>query len=227
MYQQFIPQGPTPQPDPVVIDRTRILDETEYWPNPLACPDWPFLTGAMGYDGPRGRQAAQSRLETIGRYLNRGARQLKVPSPAEREDALISTFKRQNGKWHALGITGLTPLGMMAEQDAELIVEACHLRGYLRKLDAIAEQEVKEEEERRTREARHRLAEFRRVVPAEVEKLNGLKEAAARHQQRLDDEKAFNQVHGLRQHIDALHADAVGAAHRLGLSAPASPLIED
>lgn len=227
MYPQFIPQGPTPQADTVRIDRTQVLDPVEFWPKPLDCPDWPFLTGTMQYDGPRGRRGAEARLEVIGQHLNRGARQLKVPTQAEREYAVAATFKRQNGPWYALGITGLAPLGMMAEREAELMVQACHLRGYLRKLDALAEQEVKAEHQRREHEARHTLAEFRRIVPAEVEELNSLKEAAARHQQRLDDERAASQAHALRQHIDTLHAAAVNAAHKLGLSAPASPLIED
>jgi hypothetical protein len=60
-----------------------------------------------------------------------------------------------------------------------------------------------------------------------IEELNGLAEASARHQQRIDDEKAFHRANGLRQSVIDQHRHAVAAAHTLGLGAPDAPQIGD
>lgn len=226
MLQQVIPQGPTRAPESI-IDRTQILKPEQFWPNAADCPDWPALRPTEQYLGPRGKAGAEQRLEAVGRGLNRGHGKLRVPMPAEVEAEFARTFRRSGSTWYHLGIRELSALGMMAEGDAGLIVEACHLRGYLRKLEAKATQEVDEAKRRRANEARQTLEDYRATVPAEIEEIKSLAEAAARHRQRLDDEKAFDRSHMLRQHIEGLHNYAIQAAHTLGLSVPDAPQILD
>lgn len=225
MYQQF-PMGPERKPAPSTrMDRTRILDPKDIWRDPMACPDWPALTGNMRYDGVRGKTGAEARLETIGHYLNRGEGALRVPTEDEREAQFAVTFRRSGSfaNWHAMGIHNLSPLGMMAEADAMLMVEACHIRGYLRKLEAAAQRDADVVQERKLAEARHTLAEYRRTVPAEIEEHDGLAEAVARHKQRIEDERAFDRSRAIRDHVATLHSAAVQAAHTLGLGVPDAP----
>lgn len=223
MQQQVIPQGPTKVAEMVAIDRTMIFDPVELWSDPLACPDWPHLPGTMRYDGPRGRHAAEARLERVGQILNRGPGNLKAPTKVEREEVIARFFKRSGGKWHTLGLRDLSPAGVISQDEADMIVEAAHLRGYLRKLDAQAVRETEAREEQRLREARRTLANYRETAPAEIEEIKTLAEAVARHQQRLDDEKAFARSQMLRQHVETLHGAAVMAAHALSLSVPDAP----
>ncbi|MFC3440756.1 hypothetical protein ACFOKF_06000 [Sphingobium rhizovicinum] len=225
MYQQFIPQGPTPTPPATIIDRTAIFDPAEFWPNAMDCPDWPHLTGNLRYDGPRGKVGAEGRLQNIGAYLNRG-RELRKPSEEERAQEVARLFRRSGGHWYALGITNLSPAGVLAETEACLIVEACHLRGYLRKLEAQAVQAEEAKARRKLADARHTLAQYRATVPAEVEEIKALSEAVARHKQRLEDERAVARSQMLRDHVATMLSAAVSAAHTLGEEAPAHPAFD-
>ncbi|MBB4099784.1 hypothetical protein [Sphingomonas kyeonggiensis] len=224
MYQQHIPVGPDAGKAPTSkIDRTQLLDPAQYWPDATKCPDWPLLTGTMRYDGERGQRGAERRLETIGQYLNRAPGELRSPTAEEREEAFAKMFRRTGSNWHALGILNLSPLGMMVEAEAGLIVEACHLRGYLRKLQVAADHAVEAARRAKQAEARRTLEDYRATAPAEIEEFRSLAEAVARHQQRLDDERAFDRSRALRQHVETLHSAAVQAAHTLGLGVPDAP----
>lgn len=226
MLHQVIPQGPTP---PVAAksapDRTHILDPKDFWSNLRDCPDWPHLGPNQRYDGPRGRTGAEARLENIGGHLNRSAPSLHVPSADERTSEFARTFKRSGSfsNWYALGIIDLSPLGRTVEGDAMMMVEACHIRGYLLKLDDADLRDAQAAEQRKQAEARRTLENYRATALAEIEEINALAEAVTRHQQRLDDERAVARSQMLRAHVGTLHSAAVQAAHTLGLGVPDAP----
>ena len=111
----------------------------------------------------------------------------------------------------------------MAENDAMLMVEACHLRGYLRKLDDAAVRDAEAAEQRKLADARRTLERYRADVPARIAEIDSLAEAAARHQQRIDDERAVLRTQELRRHLRETHSAAVIAAHTLGLGVPDAP----
>lgn len=224
MYQQFIPHGPDKAPAATSrIDRTQILDPKDYWRNPADCPDWPVLGSNTHYSGPRGKAGAEARLEAIGQHLNRGTGALRVPTEDEREQHFAATFRRTGSNWYRWGINNLSPLGMAVEGSAELMAEACHLRGYLRKLAIVEARQVESAEASKQHAARRTLEDYRASVAGEIEAIDALTEAVARHEQRLADEKAVSQRYGLRQQLTARHSAAVQAAHVLGLSVPDAP----
>jgi hypothetical protein len=224
MFHQVIPHGPAPDAGAKSSpDRTQILDPRDYWQTASSCPDWPRVSGTRRYDGPVGKVGAEQRLEAIGSYLNRGASTLHVPTSDERASEFARIFKHDGGTWYSLGINNLSPLGRLAEGEADLIVEACHIRGYLRKLEAQAVRDAEAKEQAKLSEARRTLENYRTTALAEIEEINSLAEAAARHEQRLADEQAAARTRMLRQHVGVLHSAAVGAAHTLGLSVPDAP----
>lgn len=226
MLHQVIPQGPTPTvAAKSAPDRTHILDPKDFWPNLRDCPDWPHLGANQRYDGPRGRAGAEARLENIGRHLNRSAPSLHVPSADERTSEFARTFKRSGSfsNWYSLGVIDLSPLGRMVEGDAMMMVEACHIRGYLRKLDDAVLRDAEAAEQRKQADARRTLERYRADTPERIEEINSLAEAAARHQQRIDDEAACRRRHMLIQCVGAGHSEAVAAAHSLGLGVPDAP----
>lgn len=219
-----IPVGPARTPAPTTkIDRTQILDPREYYRDPLACPDWPVVGPNQGYDGQRGRAGAEARLQAIGLYLNRGEGALRAPTDDEREQVFAATFRRSGSVWYYMGINNLSPLGMMVESDAQLMAEACHLRGYLRKLDVQEKAAAEDAEARRKNEARRTLDEYRRTVADQIAEIESLNEAVARHKQAMEDEAAVPRQYGLRQRLDANYRAAVNAAHTLGLGVPDAP----
>ncbi len=216
--------GPNRTPEPSTkVDRTQILDPKDYWRDPATCPDWPALTGTQRYDGPRGKAGAEQRLQTIGQYLNRGPGALRVPTPDERDQHFAATFRRTGSPWHHMGMNELSPAGRFVEAEAELMAEACHLRGYLRKLEMKAAADEKAAAEYRLSSARNTLDDYRRGAPTEIAEIEALAEAVARHKQREEDERAVSRRYALIQSLNARHSAAVSAAHTLGLSVPDAP----
>jgi len=222
MLQEAILPGASRAPE-TKIDRTMIFDPINVWPDALDCPDWPMLTATMRYEGPRGRYGAEARLESVAACLNRGDGRLTAPNDGDRDAVISRTFKRAGSKWAALGLRDLSPLGMMAEAEADLIVEACHLRGYLRKLDALEVKAAKDKERRELAQARYTLDSYGPEAAGELAEYAELAEAAARHEQRIADEAASRRARALRDHMIAVHGEAVSAARRLDEQPPAAP----
>jgi hypothetical protein len=203
---------------PDVIDRTQVLDPLEFWPKPTDCPDWKVFTGITG------KRGAEMRLEAIGQALNRGAGKLRSPTEKERLALIAQTFRRSGSDWHQrFGIMGLSSASHMVYEDANLIVEACFLRGYMRKLEVQEDDQKSTVSQQALHRARRTLDNYRDTARPQIEEFHSLAEAAARHQQRLDDEKAFDRSADLRRQVANLHRDAVAAAHTLGLSVPDAP----
>lgn len=206
-------------------DRTHILQPKDFWPNVRECPDWPLVTTGSGFDGQRGKAGAEARLENIGRFLNRGATTLHAPTADDRTAEFAKTFRRSGtfASWPSLGIYNLSPLGMLAEESAMLMVEACHIRGYLLKLEAATKRDAEAAEQRKQAEARRTLEDYRAKAPEHVAEINALADAVARHRQREEDERAVSMDRMHRDQLDTLHSAAVRAAHTLGLSVPDAP----
>ena len=215
------------------IDRTMILDPAELWPDPLDCPDWPYETGTRRYEGLRGRVGAEARLDMLARHLNRGASQdrngglvLRAPTKAERDAMFARTFRREGARWYDLGLIDLAPADRVVEADAGVIVDAAHVRGYLRKLDAL-EAKAAEDKERREREQAQRAVDgYATALANGRTEIASLAEAVARHEQRIADERAFARAHSLKQTLSMGHFDAVQAARKLGIEPPPAPKFE-
>lgn len=139
----------------------RLVSKEDYWPNERACPDWPMLGKGQVYSGRTGKAGAEERLEALGRYLNRGSISLHVPTADERSAEFARVFKRRGTKWYSFGIVDLSPLGMMTEDEAGMMIEACHIRGYLRKLEAASIRDAEAAEQRKQAEARRTLEDCR------------------------------------------------------------------
>lgn len=206
-------------------DRTRILDPKDYWPDPLKCPDWPQLRQGQVANGIVGKRGAEMQLEGMGQRLNRHGYKLRVPTAADRAQEIARMFRPSGGDWQHLGIANLSVLGIASREDANLIVEACHIRGYLRKLAAQEERAAEAADRQRLANARSTLDNYRAEAPARIENVKALSEAAARHQQRLDDEQAWHNLRGAKQNLDGFYSEAVRAAHELGLHVPDAPEI--
>lgn len=227
MFGKPFPVPGRSAPPPPAIDMTHVLDPAEFWPDPMNCPDWPLEysdgVSTRRYEGPRGKAGAEMRMQMLGSTLNRGATSLRKPTQEERAAEFARVFKRSGSPFYRYGINDLSARDRLTEDRASLMVDALHVRGYLRKLEATVAREAEAKEQRRLADARRALDEYRKMVPVEIEEINSLAEAVARHQQRLDDERAFGRSRMLREHVGALHSQAVTAAHALGLSVPDAP----
>lgn len=208
-------------------DLTLALDATTLWPDPESCPDWPLyrdnLSAQMNSIG--GRKDAEDRLQALGGALNRGPGRLVPPTKAMAERALAEHFSPGNAgnwRWDVLGLTDKRP-SRATNQVADLIVEAAHIRGYLRKLDARTKRAAQEAAEREELRARQTLVDFNAHAKRLVEEYASLADAAQRHQQRLDDEKAFGRRSHIPQELSFAHFDACRAASKLGVERPELP----
>lgn len=197
------------------MDRTQILDVEKLWPKPSDCPDWPIETATRRYEGRRGRAGALEQLERLNLVLNRSGN-VHAPNEHEREGAFGRVFAPHGSMFHELGIKNLRALDRTTEEQAYLIVQAAHLRGYLRKLDAQDVADAAAKERRDRAEAERTLDSWLTEVSERGKEYAALEEAAARHQQRIDDEKAFTRRREIA--INMRHAlfPARQAAAKLG-----------
>lgn len=224
MLQETKQMGSDRAPE-TLPDRTRILDPQEYWPNPLKCPDWPALRPGQVVNGIIGKRGAEMQLEALSHRFNPGGYKLRPPTDDDRAREISRLFRPSGADWHHLGIPNLSVGNRNVVQEANLIVEACHIRGYLRKLEVQEKESAESADRQRLAEARKKLDSYRANAPERIANIEALSEAAARHQQRLDDERAFYNLRGAKQSLDGFYSDAVRAAHELGLSVPDAPEI--
>lgn len=210
------------------LDRTRILDIEKLWPDPLDCPDWPieFNHGhtQRRYNGRKGRDGAVEQLERLGELLNRGGR-LHKPTAEEREDAFNRVFTRGGASFRPAQELGLdlSPLDRTTEKQAEMIIQAAHVRGYIRKLDALQARAAEDEKRRKTEAAQKTVDGFAVLVDSSRKELTELAEAEARHRQRIEDERAFARCSDIRKNLMLAHGEARMAAHQLGVEEPPKP----
>jgi len=216
-----------------VADLTLIFDPAEVWPDPDACPDWPLTPqqNAQGL-GFVGLKAAGERLEHLQHVLGRSA-PLAPPTDEEREALRRRYFVeysadenngqgRNVGPWSiSLGLRGVSWRDHTTESTARMIVEALHVRGYLRKLDAMAERHKVVAEDHKRRGLQQTLDAY--PNQSLLDEYASLAEAAARHQQRLDDEKAFHRRAEIKRNFTFGYSAVTAAARELGVQPPPLP----
>jgi hypothetical protein len=107
------------------------------------------------------------------------------------------------------------------------VLESVHIRGHLRRLDAAAELEAKRKKEAETARLRDKAGGWPARERNLLDELAAVQEGAERHQQRLDDERAFLRVRELRQALTLGRREAVSAAQSLGIAEPSAPEVEE
>jgi len=207
------------------IDRTQILDVEKLWPKPSDCPDWPLLMGHQRYGGRVGRVGAEEKLEQLSAILNRSGK-VHAPSEHEREAAFDRVFIAKGNAFHYYGLQNLSALNRLTEDQAQLIVEAAHVRGYLRKLDAQEAKAKARAEEDKIASARKTLDGYHRLIERTRAELAERAEAEARHRQRIEDEQAAAHCAVIRKNAGLAYPDAAKAAAVLGVDAPPRPNLD-
>lgn len=200
------------------VDLTMTLDPVAIWPDPETCPDWPLTTDSFnrGMNPPRSLSQALEHLSHLSRALNDG-KPVTAPSDAQRAELHERYFTARTNPyathrvWDALGLTDIRAASPGVNSTAEQIVQACHLRGYIRKLserDRLA----------RERAEAHRIASLQAKVadtPAMLARFEAeLAEAEKgekRHLQRLADERDAARAAELRVAIAAIKSEAAQA----------------
>ena len=214
-----------------VPDLTQLRDPAALWPEPSDCPDWPYsVTGERSGDPPN-RELAEARLANHIVALHGEDATLRAPTEAEIETAISRYFSpmepgSRSGKsdrFEALGFAGLNKALSDNGGFALRIVESTHLRGWLRKLDAQAELGDAAQTERAERELKARVHRYTGVRDGHLSEINRLAEAEARHLQAKADKLAHARCVELRRALRISHADAEGAAKKLGTTVPELP----
>lgn len=209
------------------VDLTLVFDLAEVWPDPEACPDWPrrLMQTSQGL-AVQGEASAREQLQRLQVHLARTDK-LREPTADERASARRDHFRDldqpQAGEWACIGLAGITYSNHVKESAARHIVEATHIRGYLRKLETRRARAGEIEADRERTRHQARLDRYERLAAQMQGELAGLAEAAARHQQRLDDEKAFDRATDLRRSLAGAYAEACTAARALGQDPPERP----
>lgn len=204
-------------------DLSQIFDPVELWEDPEDCPDWPLMDENSRHMNPTfSRQDAENRLVRLRYMLNKQTEDLPAPTKSEAAGARARYFTEgvaPSWRWNELGFGRLRPARRDSDV-AELLVEAVHLRGHLRKLDArIASAErANADSERRKLEVQ--VSNYVDNVDQLKAELASLANAEARHRDRLEDEKAFHRCYDIRRSLQVDRASAQIAAGKLGVALP-------
>ncbi|MCC5992489.1 MAG: hypothetical protein JJT99_08185 [Rhodobacteraceae bacterium] len=209
-------------------DLTLTKDPAAIWPDALDCPDFPLQSRGAEFKPAWARADAEKRLRALSGILN-GNGPLRAPTDAERAEALERHFKPRMAAIRGLrevtfetrGFPGL--VGAIGTNHGDLIAEATHLRGYLRKLAVQAEQAAADAQARAERRARATLDDYRATIEAKKAEAEALADGAARYRQWLDDQRAYERLQAMPRDLEGLHQGAVAAAQELGEAAPKAP----
>ncbi|MBR3370313.1 MAG: hypothetical protein IKG52_06760 [Rhodobacteraceae bacterium] len=201
------------------IDLTMVLDPSELWADPENTPDWPLARDDYNraMTGPRSRDDAILRLRDLGWMLN-GTDTTRTPTEAERErlrTEFFRTARHVNWRWDALGLSGTAPASPAVAQRATLIVESCHLRGVLRKLDSRKAAAMARDEARRVASLRAMVDNAPDALAQLEAQLAEAEAGEARYQQWLADQAAAARAHELRHQIAGIRSEAAQASTRL------------
>lgn len=216
-------------------DLTEVLDPAELYGD-RPCPPWPYVPPGYPHHIASGRQAAEAALEKLRALLHPSGGDLRQPTSKERESLKASFFAPMvpqhfedpdEAAWkHRHGVSGLTPRHR-GDRRTDAIVEAAHIRAYLRQLETEEARSAERQAASETARARLTLdqsVEQARTLAAEYE---ALKEAEARHLQHCADERAFYRANEIkRQQMPGLASAIRAAANKLGESVPEMPVIE-
>ena len=215
-----------------VIDLTLTLDPAEFYGADLAgCPAWPVIH-PMNPDPLMIRAGdAEKRIEQIREQLHPGDGPLREPSDAERQSLRERLFTEERpvgfehpdeASWRARhGIGGLIPRDQSQVRRLNLIVEACHVWGFIEKTRLQAERGASAKV---TADRARSEQELQRCISSHadyVAEYETIKEAAERHRQRCEDERAFHRSREiLRNVLPGLAKGARDAANDLGVEPP-------
>ena len=216
------------------VDLTLLRDPAAIWPEPGDCPDWPLMTdGNRGAQNRPGLEQAEARLADLMDILNPKDTPTRAPTKAEAETLTVQHFTKhepQPGenlskiqRWTDLGFAGFRPAGGMAGDKARMIAEGVHIRGYLRKLEALKAQSETLTTARAERRLKARVAGYTGLIDDHMTTLTQLAEAEARHLQMIEDRRAHERCIELRRTLRIRHADAIVAAAELGVDVPVLP----
>lgn len=206
------------------IDKTLIINPAEVWPEPSDCPTWPLNRDAKSaaMNGPGNRQDAEQRLAKLHNALH-GDKPTRAPSDAERQKLIERHFTGEplsagysGAKWQyeALGMPFIRDCSN-SDNAAGMVVEAAHIRGYLRKLDAKAEADAKARAAAEDARLRDKAEGWPAREKALQKELDSLAEAEARHKQALEDEQAARRCVEIRQQLRNGQQQAQKAAAEL------------
>ena len=215
-----------------VIDLTMALDPAEFYGADLAgCPAWPPIH-PMNPDPLMIRDGdAEKRIGQIRDQLHPGNGPLRAPSASEREALRERLFTEERpvgfehpdeASWRARhGIGGLIPRDQSQLRRLNLIVEACHVWGFIEKSRLQAERGAVAKVDADRARSEHELHRCVSAHADAVAEYQTIKEAAERHRQRCEDERAFHRSHEiLRSLLPGLASGARNAANDLGVEPP-------
>lgn len=217
------------EPAAILPDLTLGFDPAAIWPDALDCPRYPFFELAKPMTS---REALESRLVQLVVSVNGYAQGYSAPDPDAVAGFVADHFKPKPPRFsdtttRYLDALGAPFAGMVPDEHkshaAMALIEAVHLRGWLRKLDALDATAKAEEQAKAERQARARLDEWQREVAELTAAIADRAEAESRHRQRVADERAAKANAGARFTLERHHAQAVEAARVLGIDAPELP----
>lgn len=213
-------------------DYSLLRDPAEIWPEPEDCPVYP--TNAGGEVHGRGRydkDEAEARLSYLIGLLGSSEGPFRAPTDAEKRAFMSRHFVipepgTNSGKMQRLarlGFGGLQTASGDLGRKAMAAVEAVHLRGYLRKLEAEAQQNEALTDDREKRKLKAVVTGFTAILGNHVAELNALAASEERHLQAKADALAHARCVELRRTLKIRYAAAEVAASELGQTIPDLP----
>lgn len=216
-----------------VPDLTLIRDYVEIWPDPMDCPDYPFVDfGHIQGKARLDRDEAEATLAALRDDLHPQGVILRAPTKEEAEELLQKHFRpsvptESDGQERRIANLGFA--GWRAQPGGKKIVrqivDAVHLRGYLRKLDAEQEAAEISEAEAENQRLKRSVDEYETARGTYDRQMETLAEGDARYRQWLADKRAYAQAEDMRRNLATRHVHARQAAAELGQDEP-TPLPE-
>ncbi len=212
-------------------DLTQLRDPAVLWPDPMDCPEWPLAAGGERQSLRPTRDEAQGALANHIDALHGADATLRPPSKAEIEAAIARYFQVRepgsgggsSGRFDTLGYEGLRKSLSDTWGHSSRIIDATHIRGYLRKLDAENEQANALKVGRDERQLKARVSRYTSIRGDRLAELEQLKAAEERHLQTIADQRAHARSVEVRRQLRIGHADAQAAAKDLGIDVPDLP----
>lgn len=221
--------GETIKPVP---DLTLTLDPAEFFGADLSrCPDWPVIHPLNPAPLMLRPEDAEKRIEAIRAALHPGNVPLREPSAAERQALRERYFSEPvplpyeisaEAAWRTRhGMAGLRPRDPSQERRLDLIVEACHIWGFIEKRRLTAEKAVVAKKASDQSQAEKALERAVAGHAEHVAELGRIAEAAERHRQAREDERAFIRAAEITRNVlPSFEAVARDAAKTLGIEPP-------
>ncbi len=211
----------------ILPDLTLGFDPADIWPDPMDCPPYPRFAKTV-----TDRATLLERLTGAVVTVSGFASEYSKPDPdavsvfvADHFGPRIARFSDPTCEF--LDRMGEPFAGKYPDPNkshrAMALIEAIHLRGWLRKLETLDAKAKDEERAKAERRARARLDEWEKEVAELTAAIADRAEAEARHRQRVADERAAKANSGARHTLERHHRAAVEAAQVLGIDPPELP----